>query len=61
MKKITKKLSIRFKILLGKKKEFYETNLSQKINTPEELWKTLKSMGLQSKALTASNNCLKDK
>ena len=44
-----------------KKKEFYETNLRQKINKPKELWKILKSMGLPSKAVTASNICLKDK
>lgn len=34
MKKVMKKLSIWFKILLGKKKkEFYETNLRQKKQT----------------------------
>ena len=53
-----KKLSIKFKIFLRKRK-FYETNLRQKINKPKELWKTLKSMGLPSKAVTASNICLK--
>ena len=31
------------------------------MNKPKELWKTLKSMGLPSKAVTASNICLKDK
>ena len=55
-----KKLSIKFKIFLRKRK-FYETNLRQKINKPKELWKTLRSMGLPSKAVTASNICLKDK
>ena len=40
-----------------KKKQFYETNLRQKINKPKELWKTLKCLGLPS---TASNICLKD-
>ena len=43
------------------KREFYETNLRQKINKAKELWKTLKSMGLPSKAVTASRICLKDK
>ena len=43
------------------KREFYETNLRQKINKPKELWKTLKSMGVPSKAVTASNICLKEK
>ena len=38
-----------------KKREFYETNLRQKLNKPKELWKTLKSMGLPSKAVTASS------
>ena len=48
-------------LIRKKKREFYETNLRQKINKPKELWKTLKSMGLPSKAVTASNICLKDK
>ena len=48
-------------LLRKKKREFYETNLRQKINEPKELWRTLKSMGLPSKAVTASNICLKDK
>ena len=37
-----------------KKREFYETNLRQKINKPKELWKTLKSMGL---VFNATKNC----
>ena len=63
MKKTTKKLSIYQvqNLIRKKKREFYETNLRQKINKPRELWKTLKSMGLPSKAVTASNICLKDK
>ena len=48
-------------LIRKKKREFYETNLRQKINKPKELWKTLRSMGLPSKAVTASNICLKDK
>ena len=48
-------------LIRKKKREFYETNLRQKINKPKELWKTLKSMGLPSKAVTASNICLEDK
>ena len=48
-------------LIRKKKREFYETNLRLKINKPKELWKTLKSMGLPSKAVTASNICLKDK
>ena len=46
-------------LIRKKKREFYETNLRQKINKPKELWKTLKSMGLPSKAVTASNIYLK--
>ena len=48
-------------LIRKKKREFYETNLRQKINKPKELWKTLKSMGLPSKAVAASNIYLKDK
>ena len=59
MKKITK-YQVQ-NLIRKKKREFYETNLRQKINTPKELWKTLKSMGLPSKAVTGSNICLKDK
>ena len=44
-----------------KRRAFYETNHIQKINKPKEIWKTLKSMGLPSRAVTASNICLKDK
>ena len=48
-------------LIRKEKREFYETNLRQKINKPKELWKTLKSMGVPSKAVTASNICLKEK
>ena len=48
-------------LIRRKKREFYETNLRQKINKPKGLWKTLKSMGLPSKVVTSSNICLKDK
>ena len=57
-----KKVKYQLQNLIRKKKrEFYETNLRQKTNKPKELWKTLKSMGLPYKAVTASNICLKDK
>ena len=36
-------------------------NIKQEINKPKELWKTLKSIGLSSKAASASNICLKDR
>ena len=48
-------------LIRKKKREFDETNLREKINKPKELWQTLKSMGLSSKAATALNICLKDK
>ena len=47
-------------LIRKKKREFYQTNLRQKINKRKELGKTLKSMGLPSKTVTASNICLKD-
>ena len=49
------------KLIKKKKRNFYEINLNQKINKPKELWKTLKSMGLSSKAASASNICLKER
>ena len=43
---------------LGKRKEnSMKLILDKKINKPKELWKTLKSMGLSSKAVIASNIC----
>ena len=42
-------------LMRKKKREFYETNLRQKMNKPKELWKALKSTGLPSKPVTASN------
>ena len=57
-----KKVKYRVQNLIRKKKrEFYETNLRQKINKPKGLWKTLKSMGLPFKGVTASNICLKSR
>ena len=44
---------------MKKKQKFYQINLEQKINNPKEFWKILKSMGLPSKAASASNICLK--
>ena len=49
------------KLIKKKKQNFYEINLKQKINKPKELWKTLKSMGLSSKAASASTICLKER
>ena len=59
---IYKKIRSQFQKLIKKKKQnFYEINLKQKINKPKELWKTLKSVGLSSKAASASNICLKER
>ena len=49
------------KLIKKKKRNFCEINLKQKINKPKELWKTLKSMSLSSKAASASNICLKER
>ena len=47
------------KLITKKKRNFYEINLKRKINKPKELWKTLKSMGLSSKAASAFENLFK--
>ena len=49
------------KLIYKKKRNFSEINLKQKINKPKELWKTLKSMDLPSKAASAWNICLKER
>ena len=47
--KYHKKIKYQVQNLLRKKKrEFYETNISQKINKPKKLWKTLKYLSLPS-------------
>ena len=59
---IYKKIMNQVKKLIQKmKRNFYEINLKQKINKPKELWEILKSMGLSSKAASASNICLKER
>ena len=62
MRKITKKLSIKFKILSGKRKEnSVKLVLDIKSIKLRNFGKSWKSLGLPSKAITASNICLKDK
>ena len=56
---IYKKIRNQLQKLIKKKQKFYQINLEQKINNPKEFWKILKSMGLPSKAASASNICLK--
>ena len=62
IKKITKKVEYQIQNLITKKKtDFYKTHRRQKMNKPKELRKTLKPIGSPSKAVTASNICLKGK
>ena len=44
-----------------KKKRFFEDKLTENIGKPKELWKTIKSLGLQNKSNPVSNVCLKQK
>ena len=47
------------KLIKQRKKEFYETKLTENIAKPKELWKTLKTMGLPSKKGSLTKICLK--
>ena len=40
---------MRKKLIKQRKKELYETQLTENIGKPKDLWKTLKTMGLPSK------------
>ena len=56
-----KKVKCQFQNLIRKKKrEFYETNLRQKMNKPKELRKALEPMVSPSKVVVACNIYLKD-
>ena len=46
------------KLIKQRKKEFYETKLTENIGKPKELWKTLKTMGLPSKKCSLTKICL---
>ena len=46
------------KLIKQRKKEFYETKLTENIGKPKELWKTLKTMGLSSKKGSLTKICL---
>ena len=50
MSKFTKDQEQSLKPNYKKNRRFYEINLKQKINKSKELWKTLKSKSLPSKA-----------
>ena len=47
------------KIILKKKKFYFEEELGKNRNKPKELWKTLKSLGLSSEKARQSNISLK--
>ena len=48
------------RLIKRKKKDFVTGQLEQNIGKPKDLWKTLKSMGLSSKANSNTKICLKD-
>ena len=47
------------KMILKKKKSYFEEELTKKKNKPKEIWKTLKSFGLSSKRAIKSKIFLK--
>ena len=46
------------KLIKQRKKEFYETKLTENIGKPKELWKTIKTVGLPSKKGSLTKICL---
>ena len=48
------------KLIAEKKRNYFETKLTENIGKPKELWKTLKALGLPSKVSIATINALKD-
>ena len=48
------------KMILKKKKSYFEEELGKNRNKPKELWKTLKSLGLSSDKARQSKISLKD-
>ena len=46
-------------LIKSKKTTFYENKLKENIGKPNELWKTLKSLGLSSKRSSTPKVCLK--
>ena len=47
------------KIVFNKKRSFFEKKLSESIAKPQDLWKTLKSLGLPNKISSCEVNALK--
>ena len=48
------------KLIAEEKRNCWETKLTENIDTPKELWKTLKALGLPNKVSIATINTLKD-
>ena len=47
------------KLIAEKKRNYFETKLTENIGKPKELWKTLKALGLPNKVFIAAINALK--
>ena len=47
------------KLIAEKKRNYFETKLTENIGKPKELWKTLKALGLPNKVSIATINALK--
>ena len=47
------------KLIAEKKRNYFETKLTENIGKPKELWKTLKALGLPNKVSIAAINALK--
>ena len=45
------------RLILQKKREYFENRLKENIAEPNDLWKTLQSLGLSKKILSCSNKC----
>ena len=48
------------KLIAEKKRNYFETKLTENVGKPKELWKTLKALGLLNKVSIATINSLKD-
>ena len=48
------------KLIAEKKRNYFETKLTENIGKPKELWKTLKALGLPNKVSIATINALED-
>ena len=48
------------KLIAEKKRNYFETKLTENIGKPKELWKTMKALGLPNKVSVAPINALKE-